>query len=132
MGNLGLRVVETDLTVRENVSGVQKNYGNTNIDVGDKVTKRSYTEALPTLNLAYWFNDAFVVRFAAAKNMVPLDLNQYGEGLVLNYTIDSEEGSETQGEFIVSGGNDNGNPDLDPWLSENYDLSVEWYAGAAT
>ncbi len=131
-GNLGVRVVETDLTVKQNIAGPQKDYGNTNVDTGDVLTKRTYTEALPTLNLAYWFNDALVVRFAAAKNMVPLDLNQYGDGLTLNTTIDTEEGSPTQGQFIVSGGSLAGNPDLDPWLSNNYDLSVEWYAGPAT
>ncbi|WP_339614889.1 TonB-dependent receptor [uncultured Gilvimarinus sp.] len=131
-GNLGLRVVETDLTVRENVAGTQKSYGNTNIDEGDKVTNRKYTDYLPSLNLAYWVNDSLVVRAAYTENMVPLDLNQYGEGLVLNYTIDSEAGSPTEGQFVVSGGSDTGNASLEPWRSTNYDLSVEWYAGAAT
>src|SRR5690606_29473106 len=73
-----------------------------------------------------------VIRFAAAKNMVPLDLNQYGEGLVLNYTIDSNDGSPTQGDFIVSNGSNTGDPHLDPWRSTNYDLSVEWYLASAS
>lgn len=131
-GNLGVRVVETDLTVKQNESGLQKSYGNTNVDAGDVVTRRDYTDTLPSLNLAYWFNDDLVIRFAAAKNMVPLDLNQYGEGLVLNYTIDSNDGSPTQGDFIVSNGSNTGDPHLDPWRSTNYDLSVEWYLASAS
>ena len=131
-GNLGVRIVETDLTIRTNVSGIQKSYGNTNIDEGDAVIKRDYTDVLPSLNLAYWFNESLVLRAAVSKNMVPLDLNQYGEGLVLNYTLDSADNSPTQGEFIASGGSFSGNPELDPWQSTNYDLSMEWYAGAAT
>jgi len=131
-GNLGVRVVETDLTVNQNIAGPVKDYGNTNLDIGDVLSKRSYTDVLPTLNLGYWFSDDLVLRFAYGENMVPLDLNQYGEGLTLNTTLDSEDGSPTQGQFIVSGGSLAGNPELDPWRSTNYDLSVEWYAGPAT
>ncbi|MDO3382039.1 TonB-dependent receptor [Gilvimarinus algae] len=131
-GNLGVRVVETELVVKQNIAGPQKDYGNTNVDTGDLVTRRDYTDVLPTLNLGYWFNDSLVLRFAYGENMVPLDLNQYGDGLTLNTTIDTEAGSPTQGQFIVSGGSLAGNPGLDPWRSTNYDLSVEWYTGAAS
>src|SRR5690606_19666741 len=55
-----------------------------------------------------------------------------GEGLTLNYTIDSTAGSPTQGQFIVSGGSLAGNPNLDPWRSQNLDLSAEWYLGSAS
>ncbi|WP_049722141.1 TonB-dependent receptor [Gilvimarinus polysaccharolyticus] len=131
-GNLGVRVVETDLTVKQNIAGPQKDYGNTNVDTGDVLTKRSYQDVLPTLNLGYWFSDDLVLRFAYGENMVPLDLNQYGDGLTLNTAIDSTDGSPTQGQFIVTEGSLAGNPALDPWRSTNYDLSMEWYAGAAT
>lgn len=131
-GNLGVRVVETDLTVKQNIAGDQKPYGNTNIDVGDLVTKRDYTDVLPSLNLAYRLTDELILRFAYAENMTPLNLNQYGDGLTLNYTLDTNEGSPTQGQFIVSGGSLAGNPELDPWRSENFDLSLEWYVGEAS
>jgi TonB-dependent receptor len=131
-GNYGVRTVETVLDVRQNQAGTTIAYGNTNEDAGDIETNRAYRDTLESLNLTYDITDDLLVRFAYNEAMVPLDLNQYGDGLVLNYTIDSEAGSETEGQFIVSGGSLNGNPQLDPWRSENYDLSLEWYLGRAS
>lgn len=133
MGNLGVRIIETDLLVKQNIAGDQKPYGNTNVDTGDIVTKRDYTDVLPSLNLSYWFTDDVVLRFAASEAMTPLDLNQYGEGLTLNYTLDNTDpSSPTFGDFIVSGGSLSGNPQLNPWRSQNFDLSAEWYLGPAS
>lgn len=131
-GNLGVRVIDTTLTVMQNIAGPQKSYGNTNVDVGDLVTSRDYTDVLPALNLAYNFTDDVILRFAYSENMTPLNLNQYGDGLTLSTTIDTETGSPTQGQFIVSGGSLGGNPNLDPWRSKNLDLSAEWYFGPAS
>lgn len=131
-GNLGVRVVETDLTVKQNIAGDSKPYGNTNIDTGDIQTKRDYTDVLPSLNMAYNLTEDMILRFAYTEAMTPLDLNQYGEGLALNYTLDSESGSPTEGQFIVSDGSLTGNPNLNPWRSNNLDLSWEWYLGAAS
>lgn len=131
-GNLGVRIVDTTLTVKQNIAGPQKSYGNTNVDTGDVLTTNEYTDVLPSLNMAYSVSDDVVLRFAYSKNMTPLDLNQYGDGLTLNTTIDSAAGSPTQGQFIVSGGSLAGNPNLDPWRSQNLDLSAEWYFGPAS
>ena len=60
--------------------------------------------------------------------MVLLDLEQWGGALSPSYAISNAEG----GRFIVIGANSNGNPELDPWRSKNYDLSLEWYAGDQT
>ncbi len=131
-GNAGLRVVETDLKVKQNIAGENLAYGGTAIDVGDVVTERSYTDVLPSLNLAYNVSDNVVARFAFSQAMTPLNLNQYGEGLRLNNALDSVAGSPTEGQFIVTGGSLAGNPDLDPWRSTNYDVSVEYYPGKAS
>lgn len=131
-GNVGVRVVDTSLGVRQNEVAGKIPYGNLNEDVGDIQTQRSYTDVLPAANLALDFTDRLKLRLAYSENMVPLDLNRWGESLVLNYTIDSEEGSETEGDFIVSGGSQGGDPSFDPWRSSNYDLSLEWYTGSAS
>ncbi|MDC8830196.1 TonB-dependent receptor [Alteromonas gilva] len=131
-GNAGVRVIETDLTVKQNIAGDNLPYSGTAIDTGDVLTKRDYTDVLPSLNLSYSVTDDVVVRFAYSENMTPLNLNQYGEGLTLNNALDSVAGSPTEGQFIVTGGSLAGNPELDPWRSTNYDLSVEWYTGAAS
>ncbi|WP_438862324.1 TonB-dependent receptor [Neptunicella sp.] len=131
-GNFGVRIVDTDLTVQQNIAGASKAYGNTAYDTGDVVTKRSYTDVLPSLNVAYNLSDDLILRFAYSEAMTPLNLDQYGNGLSLNTALDAVAGSPTEGQFIVTGGSLNGNPDLDPWRSSNIDLSIEWYMGSAS
>ena len=131
-GNVGIRVIETDLTVKQNIAGDNLPYSGTAIDTGDVVSSRDYTDVLPTLNLSYSITDNVIARFAYSENMTPLNLNQYGEGLTLSNALDSVEGSPTQGQFIVTGGSLAGNPQLDPWRSTNYDVSLEWYPGQAS
>lgn len=126
-GNLGVRVIETDLTVRQNLVGAGIPYGNTNVDDGDKVTKRSYTDVLPSLNLAFDLGESFKIRAAYAKNMMPLDLAAWGDGRTIQTSLDA-----TTGEFEVNDVSDGGNPELDPWRSDNFDLSAEWYGGNAS
>jgi TonB-dependent receptor len=73
--------------------------------------------------------DKLTVRFAASKNMQPLDLQTWGGGLELNYSlqyITQPNGTKTQ-LYEVAAGNSNGNPALDPWRSTNYGASVEYY-----
>src|SRR6185295_5844731 len=67
-------------------------------------------------------------RGAFAKTMTLLDLEQWGGALTPSYAISNAEG----GRFIVIGANSNGNPELDPWRSKNYDVSLEWYADDQT
>lgn len=131
-GNVGVRVIETDLSVKQNIAGDNLPYSATAIDVGDVLSDNEYTDVLPSLNLAYRITDNVIARFAYSENMTPLNLNQYGEGLALSNALDSVEGSPTQGQFIVTGGSLAGNPQLDPWRSTNYDLSLEWYVGQAS
>lgn len=131
-GNVGLRVIETELNVKQNIAGDQKDYGNTNLDAGDIYTRREYTDYLPSLNVNFRAAEDVVVRFAYTEAMTPLDLNQYGDGLALDTAIDSDPNSPTTGQFIVTGGSLNGNPQLNPWRSKNMDLSVEWYLGGGS
>lgn len=126
-GNLGLRYIDTELVIQQNITGAARPYGNTNIDSGDVVSRRSYTDVLPSLNLKVDINDNFIFRFAAAKNMVPLDLNNWGDGLAVNTALDAATGV-----FRVTTATLNGNPDLKPWRSSNLDASLEWYLGRAS
>lgn len=131
-GNFGIKVIETDLSITQNLTGKSKPYGNTNIDVGDKLTKRSYTDYLPAVNVAYQASDDVVIRFSYTENMMAINLDQWGDGLSLSTALDSNPASETNGQFIVTSGTANGNPALEPWRSDNVDFSAEWYLGAAS
>lgn len=126
-GNIGVRHIETELVVKQNTTGAAKPYGNTNVDSGDVVSRREYTDTLPALNLSVDLTDDLIFRFAAAKNMVPLDLNNWGDGLAINTALDASTGV-----FRVTTASLNGNPNLKPWRSNNLDASLEWYVGGAS
>ncbi len=126
--NFGLRLVKTKLDVTQNNVGAPQPYGAANIDAGDTVTRREFNDYLPSVNLSYDLTDTLKLRGAFAKTMTMLDLEQWGGALTPSYAISNAEG----GRFIVIGANSNGNPELDPWRSKNFDVSLEWYAGEQT
>lgn len=126
-GNLGLKVVETDLSIKANEVGEQLPHSGTNVDLGDVVTNRKYTDYLPSLNLAADLTDDVKMRVAYSKRMQPLNLLQWGGGKSVGRVFNNDCGC-----MRVNGGNLNGNPNLDPTRSENFDISAEWYLGSAS
>ena len=126
-GNLGVRVVETRLTVTQNTVGAPQQYGVANGDTGDFVTVKEYQDVLPSLNIAAELSDNVKLRAAYAKSMTPLDLIQWGGGLSTNYALNADTGIRE-----IIGASATGNPDLNPWRADNYDLSIEYYPGEAS
>ncbi|MBT1063686.1 TonB-dependent receptor [Bowmanella sp. Y26] len=126
-GNLGMKVVETDLFVRQNVTGPSLPHSGTAADEGDEVYERSYTDYLPSFNLAYAATDDVILRAAWAKNMQALNLSAWGGGKTVGKTIDGSCDC-----LRVRNGTLTGNPSLNPWRSENLSFSAEWYAGSAS
>ena len=128
-GDIGLRVIETELTVKQNLTGDVRNYGDTNADTGDAVSKRKYTDWLPSLNASYDISDHWKARFAYSKTMQPLDLGNYGGGLSI---FTSDCGAALPNVRCVTGASSSGNPNLDPWRASNVDLALEYYFGRAS
>ncbi|AYV46674.1 TonB-dependent receptor [Caulobacter flavus] len=128
-GDFGLRVIQTELLVKQNLTGDVMNYGDTNADDGDTVTRRKYTDWLPSLNAGYDLTDNIKLRFSYAKTMQPLDLGSYGGGLKIN-TADC--GASLPNVRCVTGAEASGNPNLDPWRSKNFDVAAEYYFGQAS
>lgn len=126
-GNVGVKVVETDLTIVANEVGAQMPHSGTNVDTGDVVTSRSYTDYLPSLNLVADVAEDVKVRFAYGKNMMPLNLLQWGGGKSVGRVFNNDCNC-----MRVANGSLSGNPQLDPIRSENFDLSAEWYLGGAS
>ena len=123
-GNIGLRVIRTNLGVTQHLSGAPGAYGTEPADVGTQITQRSYKDYLPAANFALDVTDDLKFRLAFSKNMMPLDLGTWGGGLELNYSlVETPQGPL----FRVAAGNSNGNPNLDPWRSKNYNASLEYY-----
>ena len=123
-GNIGVRMIHTDLETTQHLSGAPGSYGDEPVDAGASITKRSYHDLLPSANFSLDLTEALKLRLAYSKNMMPLDLSTWGGGLQLNYSL-----AETpQGPiFRVSNGTSTGNPNLNPWRSRNYGASLEYY-----
>ncbi|WP_019029641.1 TonB-dependent receptor [Colwellia piezophila] len=108
-GNIGVRYVETDL---DSSSWL---YSGPYLNPAHKewvTTSRTYTDVLPSLNLAYGISDNVLMRFAAAKVMA-----RPGYGNLSGY--------RGLNDIMMTGSG--GNPDLDPYRATQYDLSWEWY-----
>ena len=126
-GNFGMKVVETDLYVKQNLAGSNLPHSGLGPDIGDVVTERSYTDYLPSLNVTADVTEDVIVRGAYAKNMQSLDLASWGGGKTVGKAINGECDC-----LRVVNGTLTGNPALNPWRSDNYSLSAEWYNGDAS
>jgi iron complex outermembrane recepter protein len=136
-GDIGLRMVRTELRARQNLTGDVRAYGDTNYDVGDTIASRSYTDWLPTVNLSYDINDKLRLRAAYAKTMIPLDLGNYGGGVTIatadsNGPTPQDPTASPVGVRRVTGATLGGTVELNPWRSTNYDVALEYYYGPAT
>jgi len=136
-GNIGVRVVDTRITASgwapcnasdpaDNSPDCQAFFGVASATsapgdrylVATEVT-HDYQDVLPSLNLAWDLTDELVVRFGAAKTMARPALTYLSPGVSGGPTQYFDDGRT----YSIN----MGNPQLDPYRSTNYDLSVEWY-----
>ena len=123
-GNVGLQVINTDqsstaLSVDTN-SGTQGsggNYGNT-LTVTPFTQGKTYTDVLPSMNLAFELDNDQTLRLGLGKQMARARLDQLraSRNAKVNLTTRMWEG-------------DGGNPNLDPFRADALDLSYEKYFG---
>jgi iron complex outermembrane receptor protein len=113
-GNAGLRVVRTDQTSTGNVVGgageIQNAFGNFTHVTAD----RTYTDYLPSVNLARDLSPQLVLRLAAARTMARPDFTDVSPRVTLNPGALSGQG---------------GDPNVDPFRADQADVSLEWYHG---
>ncbi len=126
-GNLGLKVVETEINIRQNEVGETIPHSGASIDIGDVVTKRNYTDYLPSLNITYALTDDINIRGAYGQTMQPLNLLEWGGGKSIYRVFNNECQC-----MRISGGRFAGHAELEPTRATNYDLSFEWYVGDAS
>ncbi|MFV0624139.1 TonB-dependent receptor [Sphingomonas sp. ac-8] len=110
-GNFGVRYVNTGV----DSAGYVCNPGaacNTQTDWTWQSTHKSYENVLPSFNLAVSLRDDLLFRVAGAEVIARPN---YAD--MTNYFWLSDQ--------ILTGGG--GNPDLDPYRSDNLNASVEWY-----
>ena len=126
-GNIGVNVIETDLSIRQNEVGSNYQHSNTGPDVGDVLTDRSYTDVLPSANVNYNVTEDIVLRAGYGETMMPVDLLDLGGGKTVGETFDAECNC-----MRIEGVSFAGNANLDPIRSSTFNLSAEWYLGAAS
>jgi iron complex outermembrane receptor protein len=105
-GNVGVRLVNTDFTA--------DGFGEVNGELGPVTFSDDYVEALPSGTLNVPLDDDLMLRASAGRTMVPPSFTD----LAPRRTVNEEAQGINQG-----------NPDLDPFLVNQADLSLEWYFG---
>jgi TonB-dependent receptor len=113
-GNLGVRYVTTDLTVRG--MGTTRTGSTTNYV--EWLRTNNYTDVLPSINASLTPMKDVVVRLAAAKTMARPTLAS------LNPATSSSTATGTGYVTVRSG-----NPFLDPYRANTFDAGVEYYFG---
>ncbi|WP_395702362.1 TonB-dependent receptor [Aquabacterium sp.] len=114
-GNVGLQLQRVD-------QSSSANYFDNSAAAGSQVKPvndgKTYTDALPSLNLAFDLGGDQVVRLALAKQVARPRVDQLRAAI--DFNIDTATGKPS-----ASGGN----PRLDPWRANAFDLSYEKYFG---
>nr|WP_293849278.1 TonB-dependent receptor [Steroidobacter sp.] len=105
--NGGVRYFHTDQTV---TSPVQTGAG-----IFDQTLDSTYDDFLPSFNAAYDLADRVKVRFSVSRSMTRADAGQILPGTTF---------SDTSGQVASVG-----NPELEPYFSNNFDLGGEFYTG---
>lgn len=117
-GNVGVRVVRTkqssvgfavDLAPGDNPGSEFANAFGAFESVS---AKSEYTDILPSANFSFDLTDEVVLRFAAARTVARPDFTDVAPRVSLN-------------PGALSG--TSGNPNIDPYRANQFDLSVEWY-----
>ncbi|GAB2708389.1 TonB-dependent receptor [Aliiglaciecola aliphaticivorans] len=122
----GVRYEDTDF----NTSGMRVELiENEQTDVEEVVntpweSDRSYDHLLPSLNLRYEFTDKLIARAAFTQT---LSRPKFEDAAA--FQIIESKTEEDEGEFITEREAEVGNPELNPFESDNFDLTLEYYPG---
>lgn len=122
-GNAGVQANWTDQRSRGATAVYLGTNPNGSPKIGSLVRDSSvnYLDVLPSLNLTLRFPSDFVIRFAAAREIIRPRIDDMRASLKFDYTI---TGNVAQ----VTGSS--GNPDLRPWRANAVDLTFEKYFGS--
>ncbi len=130
-GNFGVRVVRTDVDstgLRTTFTSERDSEGNLSVneDSGafySVVGGDSYVEVLPSFNAVVDMRDDVLLRLGVFRGLSRPDPADMGFGRALN--VDDDDATSIS--ELIGTASANGNPDLKPLTSWNFDLAVEWY-----
>ncbi len=137
-GNIGVRIVDTDVKAtgyRAALNVDTADDGELTLSFGDleRVTaEHSYTRVLPSVNLIMEVADDKVVRLGAFRAMSRADPADMGFSRTISSNSGDGDEAITTLDGLIGTVSANGNPEIDPLMSWNYDASFEWYPNADT
>ncbi|HET7126024.1 MAG TPA: TonB-dependent receptor [Lysobacter sp.] len=114
-GNIGVQLQRADQSSTANSVVAQGDGSNLVVPV---TLGKSYTDVLPSMNLAFSLPHDQTLRLAAAKQVARPRMDQMSASV--NFGVDNAKG--------LPGGS-GGNPLLDPWRANAFDVSYEKYFG---
>ncbi|MGI9264480.1 MAG: TonB-dependent receptor, partial [Gammaproteobacteria bacterium] len=140
-GNFGVRYVDTDITsvgyrgpiTVEEIDGVGfvVTEGDPGVEGFETDTARNdYQEVLPSLTVIFDLDEDVILRSGIFRSMSRPDPHSFGNGRAIQDN-DETNAYATLSE-AVNGISATGNPYLEPILSDNIDLGLEWYPNAGT
>ncbi len=120
--NVGVRWVQTDQAVTSRVTG--PNPANATLPEGSRLPdvanyvelESDYENWLPSANLAWNLTDNAIIRAGLSRTMTRANPTE----MLVGVSIGNADVSQVS----------LGNPDLDPYLSDNIDIGFEYYTGA--
>ncbi|MGL1958304.1 MAG: TonB-dependent receptor [Colwellia sp.] len=92
------------------------------VDISTWQGKKDYNHLFPSLNVRYNISDKLITRFAYTQTIA-----RPGFSDTAAYQLIETEVSEDDGEMVTERKAEVGNPDLDPYESTNFDLTLEYY-----
>lgn len=122
-GQLGVRVVRTDLTV-SGTSRVEQTPGN--IVLTPVEVDRSYTDILPNFSMRLRFTPQLQMRFSTTATRTRPNFAQLNPSANLG-PLPTGCNTASTDPFQCARRGGGGNPFLDPFTSVNYDASLEYY-----
>lgn len=131
-GNLGIRWVSTDTTVKGTLLTAGRNgAGAVTTVVNPQTFEGSYDEFLPSLNLNFELRDSLYLRLGVSKTLTRPSLADLRTAVVPNSSLVTQVFLNGQTALDTATASTKvgvgGNPELRPYTSINYDASLEWY-----
>jgi TonB-dependent receptor len=134
-GNTGVHIVRTEATARGYTlftpPKAEPGVPPIPAQSGQQDFKNNYTNVLPSLNLRMKANADLQFRFAASRGMTRPDLWQMQAYTTLSQTPHHDQTTQAV-DFVDYTGSARGNPMLKPVLSNNIDLTAEYYFGRSS